>query len=225
MVVVGYIFASVIAFALLAVFIKACYIAFVKIRKKIRPDASDLTRIATRHCQVLTRSNPAQRKLRSQIKKLCKSRWNKNIHYKLKVIDVGVVTNAALRQHYERAYQAEQSAVKPVTLTPEKMARSQSNHDNKDTVSVSLEAAFDLEDLRPGEKRLFYFTRKSEVKAVLKSDKEPAFSGIKYCSMTKQNYISLGEFFTYFCQAPDYCTKYMFVVRAIIGAETVIHGV
>ena len=53
-----------------------------------------------------------QSDLRSQIKKLCKSRWHHK-EYALNVINVSVVTNVAMRQRYERAYQAAQSLTPP----------------------------------------------------------------------------------------------------------------
>ena len=75
-------------------------------------DASKFARRAPRNCTLLRRHNTTQWRLRSRVKKLCKARWHAKT-CQMNVYNVGVVTNASLRQRYEQAYQTAQTAAQP----------------------------------------------------------------------------------------------------------------
>ena len=215
----------------------ACWFCCRYYRKKeLRDDAEKLTRIAPRNWTSLQRHDKQQRRLRSKIMKLFKSRWHEQV-YTFTILNVGVVRNDALRQRYEQAYQTAQSAALPSYLEAQSaappaysvaqsveppsyleavnMAYSPSNQDVKQTSAVSIETDFEPGVLRPGEMYLFYYTNATELNAVLESETKPAFS----CHFR----VSLGEFSSYgYSNLGDgYVNKYIFVVRAIIGADTV----
>ena len=203
--------------------------------KEVLADAEKLEQMALGNCTVLQRNDKTHKKLRSKIKKLCNRRW-RHSSYRLNVINVGVVTNVSLRQRYERAYQAAQSAVQPSYLETQSapppsyleavnMAYCPPSVDeNDETSAVSIIVTeFESGVLRQGESYLFYTTDVSELKAVLESSMETAFSGFSISEWTPRNCICLGEFSSYGTPTPDSGTDYMFVVRAMIDAETVTH--
>ena len=205
--------------------------------KEVRADNDKLNRMAPRNCIVLQRHDQTQRRLRSQIKKLCKSRWHHK-EYALNVINVSVVTNVAMRQRYERAYQAAQSltppsysvahsaeppsystaqsAEPPSYLEAVNMAYHSPNDDLKQTSAVSSVTEFEPGVLREGEMHLFYQTNESHVKAVFESESAHAFSRNLYFGFAGLDVITLGEFSSYGQPTAGSDTKYMFVMRAII---------
>ena len=207
-----------------------CYCCCRYFRKnELRVDTQKLTRIAPRHWTVLKPHDKAQRRLRSQITKLCKSRWRYSC-YKLNVINVNVVTNVSLRQRYERSYQAAQSAappsysaaqsaVQPANLAAENMAYRSSSHGDKQASVVPVVATqFEPGVLRQRETHLFYRPDKSELQAVLDSGVDHASSSLP----AGQNVITMSYESNSFIPAPGFDTKYMFVVRAINGTDKVI---
>ena len=199
------------------------YLLFRCVRnKEILADAEKLERMSLRNCTVLQHNDKTQKGLRSQIKMLCKRRW-RHSSYKINVINVSVVTNVSLRQRYERAYQAAQSAGQPSYLEAVNMAYSSSSHDDKQSSIVSVVTQFEPGVLRQGETYLFYKADVSELKAILESSTETAFSGFSISELTPQSCISLGEFSSYGTPTPDSSTQYMFVVRAMIRADADIH--
>ena len=210
--------------------------------KELRDDADKLRRMAPRNCHVLQplRHDKAQRRLRLQMKILCKIRWHHK-RYKINVLNVSVVTNVSLRQRYEHAYQAAmsavppsycaaqsaappsycaaQSAAPPSYLEAVNMAHYSPNYDPEQTRAVSL-----VEELQPGvlrrrEMYLFCRTNESHLRAVLDSETETAFSCNSYFGLTGPDFVSLGEFSNYGSPKPGPDTKYLFVVRAIIGED------
>ena len=242
-----------------------CLVCYCKDRRKKRRET--LTWTAPRNCTILQRNDKVHR----QIKKLCKNKWHRKAYHH-SVLNVSVVTNISLRQRYEQACQAAQSAAPPSYIAAQsaaqpsyltaqsaappsyltaqsaalpsclaarsaalpsylavlsaaqhekleaaKMAYLSSNSDDKQTSVVSLESTFEPGVLRKGEMYLFYHTDWSELKAVLDSRAEPAFS-----CMRGRNSITLEEFSSNFERTLFWQAKYMFVVRAIIGADTVI---
>ena len=180
-----------------------------------KDDAETLRRMVPRNCVVLERHDKAQRRLRSQIKKLFKRRWHHK-EYSTDVFNVGMVTNVSLRQRYERAYQTTQSAAPPSYLEAVNMTHGPSHHDVQQTTVVPLETGFEPGVLRQGEMYLFYRTNKFQLKTILESEAEPDFL------LTAPTILTLEEFSSYGEQNIHTRTKYMFVVRAIIGADTVI---
>ena len=212
--------------------------------KEVRADNDKLNRMAPRNCIVLQRHDQTQRRLRSQIKKLCKSRWHHK-EYALNVINVSVVTNVAMRQRYERAYQAAQSltppsysavqsaeplsdsaaqSAKPPSYSAAQAAEPPSYMEavnmayrlsDHDNKQISVLREFEPGVLRGGEMHLFYLTNESHAKAVLESESGHAFSRNSYFGFSGLDVITLGEFSSYGQPTADSDTKYMFVMRAI----------
>ena len=190
--------------------------------KEFGADAEKLTRVAPRNCSILGHHDEAQRRLLVQIIQLCKNRWHHKLH-KLNVSNVGVVTNVSLRQRYEQAYQATQSAAQTWNYGAANMAYRWSSQDDTETSVVPVcVSEFEPGVLRQGEKHLFYHTEESELKAVLESEEEPAFRrdasfGMTGIILDELSHYGLGV------ETVGYDTGYMFVVRAITDVDTFIY--
>ena len=190
--------------------------------KEIRADAEILTRVAPRNCSILGHNDKAQRRLLEQIIQLCEFRWHHKRHA-INVLNVGVVVNATQRQRYEQAYQAAaQSAVQTWNFGAANKACWWSSQGHIHTSDVSFVTIFERVVLRPGEVYLFYHADESELKAVLESEEEPAFSRVSCFGMTELTLEELSSSYGLRVHTSGSDAKYMFVVRTIVGVDTVI---
>ena len=133
--------------------------------KLIASDAAKLNQIAhPRHCVVLQRHEP----LRTRVKKLCKERFSSGPN-KLNVINVATVTNNAMRQRYEQAYQSSR------LIRPQIALRPYANVVPTTSYTQNAVATFESGVLRLGEIYMFCSVNEARIRATLSPGTLPLY--------------------------------------------------
>ena len=170
------------------------------------------------HCTLLPRSD----RLSSRIRKLCTKR-NKHLGRLLLVPNVAVVTNDALRQRYEQAYQTSRRSVQPANATTSLATNVPCTSKKLRTSSTRSAAATNALTpgiLRPGETYMFYSANETEISDVL-----TAFyslnedTGRLQIQETSSEPLELSKTFSYKDPSVRTDFEYVFVMRVTLGPD------
>ena len=170
------------------------------------------------HCTLLPRSD----RLSSRIRKLCTKR-NKHLGRLLLVSNVAVVTNDALRQRYEQAYQTSQRPVQPANATSPASnipCTSKKSSTSSTTTAEAATNALTPGVLRQGETYMFYATTETEIHDVLTSFYSVnENTGRLQIQGTSSEPVELSKTFSNNHPSYDTGSNYVFVVRVTLGPD------
>ena len=161
-------------------------------------DAARLSHIEPRHCVVLQSHEP----LRTRVKQLCKERFSSGPNT-LNVINVAIVTNAAMRQRYEQVYQLSR-------LVRPQIASGRFANVVPSAGFGKIATTFESGVLRRGEMYMFCYVNEARIRATLNPGTLPSYVMNFAGGFQVMDSIKLSEFSSHIHQStPGFDTRRM----------------